>query len=161
MILNIVKGNMLFQNMTNEQQISIVDTMWLKEVKSGETVIKQGDLGDHFYIVENGHFDIFVTKQPGNNTIKVTSRERGSSFGELALLYNSPRAATVTAAVDSNVWVLDRWNFRNILTTSANQKLQEYEAFLRGVSSFGKTNKQKKKIKNLYIYSISIFLFFE
>src|SRR5207253_1942225 len=104
-------NNLLFQSLSAEQQLTVVNTMWLRELKANETIIKQGDLGDHWYVVESGHFDIFVAK-PAAAPVKVAARDRGSSFGELALLYNSPRAATVTATVASSVWTLDRWTFR-------------------------------------------------
>jgi CRP-like cAMP-binding protein len=61
----------------------------------------------------------------------------GTSFGELALMYNAPRAATVTATTDSIVWLVDRWTFRRILTNVENAKYKEYETFLKHVESFG------------------------
>jgi CRP-like cAMP-binding protein len=135
MILNVVRSSLLFQNLDAQQQEKVVDEMWLKTVNTGETIIKQGDLGDYWYVVEQGKFDIFVSRK-GSEAVKVASRERGSAFGELALLYNAPRAATVTAGVESSVWVLDRSTFRRLLTAGADAKLAEYERFLRGVSSF-------------------------
>ena len=83
-------------------------------------------------------FDIFLQKKDVNNgqPAKVATRGPGTSFGELALLYNAPRAATVRAVETSAVWVLDRWTFRKILTTVSERKLREYEQFLRGVQSF-------------------------
>ena len=53
-----------------------------------------GDRGDNLYIVESGSFDIFV--KDGNKQRKVAHRGDGTAFGELALMYNAPRAATVT-----------------------------------------------------------------
>ena len=139
MILAVVKTSILFNALNPEQQASVVDTMWLKKCTQQETVIRQGDLGDYWYIVESGQFDIFLAKKDVNAGApqKVASRAAGSSFGELALLYNAPRAATVTAvSADAAVWVLDRWTFRKILTTSSDLRLKEYEQFLRGVQSF-------------------------
>ena len=60
------------------------------------------DTGDYFYVVERGDFDIYVNGQ------KVVSFTRGNSFGELALLYNCPRAATCQSRNASEVWSLDR-----------------------------------------------------
>ena len=53
-----------------------------------------GDEGDYFYVIDSGKFDIFVAKG-GAEPIKVGTVSRGQSFGELALMYNAPRAATV------------------------------------------------------------------
>ena len=54
-----------------------------------------GEPGDNFYVVELGEFEIFVSKNK-KKARKVATIQSGSSFGELALMYNAPRAATVT-----------------------------------------------------------------
>eukprot|EP00457_Paulinella_chromatophora_P001185 gb/GEZN01001187.1/.p1 GENE.gb/GEZN01001187.1/~~gb/GEZN01001187.1/.p1 ORF type:complete len:817 (-),score=181.49 gb/GEZN01001187.1/:268-2718(-) len=136
MIVTAVSQNMLFKNMEKEQQESIVDQMWLKPVPNGEEIIRQGDLGDNFYVVDRGNFQIFVN-QAEAEPMMVAQRGNGSSFGELALMYARPRAATVKAATDDcAVWVLDRWTFRSILAGQNERKLQEYEEFLKKVKSF-------------------------
>jgi cGMP-dependent protein kinase len=136
MILTVVKSSLLFKSLGLEQQLAIVDEMWIKNIAANETIIKQGDLGDYWYIVESGHFDIYVQKKGSAERLKVAQRERATAFGELALMYNAPRAATVIATVTSAVWVLDRSTARKLLTTVTDQKLREYEQFLRGVNSF-------------------------
>jgi cAMP-dependent protein kinase regulator len=57
-------------------------------------------------IIPIGEFHVYVNRN------KVAVRARGTLFGELALLYQSPRAATVTAVTDSVVWKVDRFTFR-------------------------------------------------
>jgi cAMP-dependent protein kinase regulator len=86
-----------------------------------------GDAGDNFYVVESGDFDIFVN---GN---RVASRGPGTSFGELALLYNSPRAATVTSTKPSVLWALDRHTFRHMLASSREFHLDTVISALRNV----------------------------
>lgn len=54
----------------------------------------------------------------------------GEAFGELSLLYNAPRAATIIAKVDSVCFALDRECFNNIVKDSAMKKRESYEAFL-------------------------------
>ena len=60
----------------------------------------------------------------------------GEAFGELALLYNAPRAATITAKVDCVLWSLDRPTFTNIVKDSAIKKRNAYEEFLKSVKIF-------------------------
>lgn len=86
-----------------------------------------GDAGDNFYVVESGDFDIFVN---GN---RVASRGPGTSFGELALLYNSPRAATVTSTKPCVLWALDRHTFRHMLASSREFHLDTVISALRNV----------------------------
>ena len=65
---------------------------------------RQGDEGDNFYIVEVGGVEVEV----GGTT--VAQLKEGDSFGELALIYGTPRAATVRAGSGAvALWGLDRW----------------------------------------------------
>jgi cAMP-dependent protein kinase regulator len=65
---------------------------------------------------------------------KVATIEPGGSFGELALMYNAPRAATVISAEPGcTLWALDRITFRRILMDSAYQRRRMYEVFLSEV----------------------------
>lgn len=68
----------------------------------GHDIIRQGAEGDLFYVVSSGTCDIFV------NGSLVSQVGPGQSFGELALLYDAPRAATVRASSPCTCWALDR-----------------------------------------------------
>jgi len=57
----------------------------------------------------------------------------GEAFGELALLYNAPRAATITSDAESILYVLDRATFNHIVKDAAIRKRDKYEVFLRKV----------------------------
>jgi len=102
---------------------ALTDFMWKENVPAGKAIIEQGDLqADYFYVVQSGTFDITIAEsaKEGQSVESATaaavgSVESGGSFGELALLYFAPRAATVTAKVDSVVWVLARHQFKEAL----------------------------------------------
>ncbi len=127
-----IRGNFLFRSLDEEQYVDVVNAMAEKRVVPGEEVIKQGGIGDFFYVVEEGALDVFVSRN-GNPPVKVTEYEGGGSFGELALMYNAPRAATVVATKDSVIWALDRVTFRRILMEITSRKLRMYESFLEEV----------------------------
>ena len=59
--------------------------------------------------------------------------EPGEAFGELALLYNAPRAATITSDNDSVLYALDRQTFNHIVKDAAIRKRDKYESFLKTV----------------------------
>lgn len=124
------KMNLLFRNLDNEQHKDVCNAMFERQVKQGEVIIQQGDEGDNFYVVDQGSFDVCVSK-PGEESKKVTTIGERGSFGELALLYNAPRAATVTAATDGILWAVDRVSFRRIVMHITAKKRRMYEGFLQ------------------------------
>ncbi|KAI8061581.1 camp-dependent protein kinase regulatory subunit [Gongronella butleri] len=128
-----VGNNFLFKHLDEEQSQDVVNAMAEKAVQEGETIIEQGAVGDYFYIVESGTFDCFICQHDAPTPTKVTSYEAGGSFGELALMYNAPRAATIVATSPSVVWALDRVTFRTILMEHTSRKRKMYEAFLEEV----------------------------
>jgi len=123
-----LETNFLFAHLTEESRSEIVDILVEKVFNKDDVIIKQGDEGDFFYIIEEGTCEIFV------NDTKVMTCVIGDSFGELALMYNSPRAATVKAvSKELKCWVLDKDTFKYTLMNHTIRKRDMYEAFLREV----------------------------
>lgn len=98
------KDILLFKNLDQEQLSQVLDAMFERIVKADEHVIDQGDDGDNFYVIERGTYDILVTKD--NQTRSVGQYDNRGSFGELALMYNTPRAATIVATSEGSLWGL-------------------------------------------------------
>lgn len=93
-------------------------------------MIQQGDAGDVLYVVDSGTLDCFKRFKKDEDEKFLKTYQPGESFGELALLYNAPRAATIRAAQDSILFSLDRECFNNIVKDSAIKKREEYESLL-------------------------------
>uniref|UniRef100_A0A8C4X120 cAMP-dependent protein kinase type II regulatory subunit n=1 Tax=Eptatretus burgeri TaxID=7764 RepID=A0A8C4X120_EPTBU len=125
------KNILLFKNVDEEQLSQVLDAMFEKTVENGEHVIDQGDDGDNFYVIERGTFDIFVVIN--NESCLVGSYDNQGSFGELALMYNTPRAATIVATSEGSLWGLDRETFRRIIVKNTAKKRQMYESFIETV----------------------------
>ena len=122
----------------------MIDVAWKEDVKEGTELITEGDLvADYFYIVQEGSFQVFVSEEAGQSAERalsgrgdaapVSTVSPGGSFGELALLYLVPRAATVKAVARSAVWVIDRQNFKDILMKVSAAKSNEYVEYLSHV----------------------------
>lgn len=122
-----VMKNFLFNQLDDESLRTIIFALEEKHYPTNYDIIKQGDEGDFFYVLEKGTVDYSV-----NGEVVNTSSD-GSSFGELALMYNSPRAATVTTRTECIVWALDRMTFRRILLDGTSKKRKLYENFLKEV----------------------------
>ncbi|XP_022920764.1 cAMP-dependent protein kinase type II regulatory subunit [Onthophagus taurus] len=127
-----VKNILLFRALDPEQMQEVLDAMFERKVEEGELVIKQGDDGDNFYVIQQGTFHVFV-QEPEKQPVKICTYEDEGSFGELALLYNMPRAATVKAVTEGSLWAMDRLTFRRILLKSAFKKRKMYEALIESV----------------------------
>nr|CAD7572395.1 unnamed protein product [Timema californicum] len=128
-----VKNILLFRALDKEQMQDVLDAMFEKKVKKGDYIIKQGDDGDNFYVVESGNYNAYVTIEPGQEPKHIHTYENVGSFGELALLYNMPRAATIQAATDGALWAMDRTTFRRIVLKSAFRKRKMYEQLIDSV----------------------------
>uniref|UniRef100_H3BC46 cAMP-dependent protein kinase type II-alpha regulatory subunit n=1 Tax=Latimeria chalumnae TaxID=7897 RepID=H3BC46_LATCH len=113
------------------QLSQVLDAMFEKKVKPQEHVIDQGDDGDNFYVIESGLFNIFVTRN-GQQRLVGRYNNRGS-FGELALMYNTPRAATIVATTEGSLWGLDRVTFRRIILKNNAKKRKMFETFVECV----------------------------
>jgi len=112
---------------------SMIKLMWKEEVAAQAKIITQGDLNaDYFYIVQTGSFDVSKgaeTQSADKHCAAASVLAQlgvGASFGELALLYFSPRAATITATVASTVWVLARQQFKRILQDASADHSAQY-----------------------------------
>eukprot|EP00931_Biecheleriopsis_adriatica_P054255 TRINITY_DN3190_c1_g1_i4.p1 TRINITY_DN3190_c1_g1~~TRINITY_DN3190_c1_g1_i4.p1 ORF type:complete len:802 (+),score=200.05 TRINITY_DN3190_c1_g1_i4:109-2514(+) len=107
----------------------LINVAWREEVAAGTEVITEGDVtADYFYICQSGRFDVLMS-QKGKPSL-VQSITAGGSFGELALLYSAPRAATVKAQEKSTVWVIDRKSFKDIVMKVSEEKIQKYVNYL-------------------------------
>ncbi|KWU47251.1 camp-dependent protein kinase regulatory subunit [Rhodotorula sp. JG-1b] len=156
-----IANNLLFRNLDQEQHDDVLNAMKEVTVQPGTEVIVQGAVGDFFYVVEEGTFEVWVRAapthsysgpgqslltQPGEEK-KVATYGPGGSFGELALMYNAPRAATVVATSRATMWALDRVTFRSILVEHTSRKRKMYETFLGEVSILQELNaKERAKI---------------
>jgi cAMP-dependent protein kinase regulator len=112
---------------------TIVDACEEKKYKKNEYVIKQGDNGDNLYIIESGELICEKVFKEGESPTYLKTYKEGELFGELALLYNAPRAATIYAKTDCVLWALDRLTFNSIIKESSINKREKYKRFLETI----------------------------
>jgi signal transduction histidine kinase len=111
----------LFEGLSNQELQQLVDDATPVSLRAGETLLKQGDPGNTAYVVLKGGFEI--QKQSGASLIKIDVRNPGEIIGEMALLSNSPRSATVVAIEDSEALCISQEVFEKLLSTSPSAAL--------------------------------------
>jgi cAMP-dependent protein kinase regulator len=123
----------IFNSLEDKELKTVIDSFEEKKYKAGQNVITQGEEGDVLYLVDSGDLDCEKVFKAGDPPTYLKTYHAGESFGELALLYNAPRAATIRAKTDSTCWALDRECFNNIVKDAAIKKREKYENTLKKV----------------------------
>ncbi|KAJ7638679.1 cyclic nucleotide-binding-like protein [Roridomyces roridus] len=156
-----IADNLIFRDLDEEQETGVLNAMQEKKTEKDQVVIRQGDEGEYFYVVESGLLHCYIRPEPLPPTWSTSPRASqsvgsdekflkpgyhpefgrqvaecapGSSFGELALMYGHPRAATVMSIENSTLWALDRITFRTIILKAAHRRRTMYEQFLSTVT---------------------------
>ena len=111
----------LLQGLSDHELQQLVDMGERVSLMAGETLIKQGDVGDCAYVISNGEVEVF--KQTGQSTIKIDVRNVGEVIGEMALLSKSPRTASIVAKTDCEALRIPQEAFEKLLSTSSTAAL--------------------------------------
>jgi cAMP-dependent protein kinase regulator len=141
LLFNALKDQILFIGMETEHKLRAIASMWRVSVPKDTVLIRQGDIGDNLYVLESGTIHVYVRADGSHNDGKSlkkvdTVSKPGKSFGELALLYNTPRNATVKTKTKATFWVLDRLTFRRLMRNVTDERLKANQEFLATVRLF-------------------------
>lgn len=137
-----VASNFLFDAMSDQERMTVFHAMQRLNVQAGQLIVRQGDPGDHFFVVASGLYDVYVQQQPtsrpelvhtygtlwgegtrNSNGSSVTPQEQHrASFGEIALLYSKPRAASVVARTEGQLWSLHRSHYKAAMQLAAERR---------------------------------------
>lgn len=119
--------NDFLKNIDASQVRELVDSMYSKCIGAGEFVIREGEVGAHLYVSASGEFAVM---QNGKVLDKMGP---GKAFGELAILYNCTRTASIRVLSEARVWVLDRRVFQQIMMRTGLQRIENSVNFLKSV----------------------------
>lgn len=130
-ILTALKSNDFVKSLENEQLNQIVECMEKKTAEPKSDIIVEGSVGERIYVLASGKVQILQS----NRMIHTLSSENGGIvLGELALLYNCRRTATVRALTTCVLWSIDRHTFRQIMISTNQSQRNMHKMFLRKVS---------------------------
>jgi MFS family permease len=108
--LEFLRGNPIFAPLPAGTLEQLADALEDVRATAGEEIVRQGDPGDRFYLIKDGVLDVYIDGE------LVQSLEPGDSFGEIALLRDVPRTATVKAQTEAVLYALDRRQFLAAVT---------------------------------------------
>ncbi|XP_019942215.2 cGMP-dependent protein kinase 2 [Paralichthys olivaceus] len=128
LINNAIINNDFLKNLDPQHMREMVDCMYEKVYTEGQLVIQEGEPGNYLYVLAEGLLEVIQGGKP------LGEMRPGTAFGELAILYNCKRTATVKAVSQSHIWALDRQSFQTIMMQTAQARHEEYFSFLRSVS---------------------------
>lgn len=115
-----------FTHLTPRTLTDVADKMTVERRAAGQVIIRQGDVGDKFYLIRQGRVDVIVGEgtRPGRTVATLTA---GDFFGEAALLTGAPRNATVKTTEPCTLYLLEKNDFHAAIAASASflQELQK------------------------------------
>jgi cAMP-dependent protein kinase regulator len=124
LIYDAIKTNVMFSVLTEEELEELIDIFEPCVFNLGDEIIRQGDIGDEFYVVERGTCIGTFMQMPGHIEIS-------SAFGEQALIYGSSRAVTITATMDGcKLWRIRRAWYRGVVGQHRQRLHMEKLSFL-------------------------------
>lgn len=129
-IIERLSRSFMFSALDETERNVVVEAMEERNYNAGDFVIRQGEDGEELFVVDSGKLACSKVFKEGQAPTFLKYYEAGDAFGELALLYNAPRAASIKAEIPSKTWVLDRGTFNHIVKDSAIRKRERYEDLL-------------------------------
>jgi len=106
--------------------------MFYCEVPAEQYIFRQGENASSYFILERGSLEVIV------NDKFVRDLKSGEGFGELALLYNAPRSASVKTTDHCYLWGIDRHTFRKAVEEMITKEFEENRKFIEAVRFFSK-----------------------
>ena len=119
----LLRRNLLFAGLDSVTLAKLAARLEVVRFDDGEDVMRVGDVGDAMYVISRGHFGVFTPGPKGAGEKRVRSCSEGDVIGEMALLTNQPRSATVRAEGEGEVLRLDRQQFDGLVRQSPSVPL--------------------------------------
>ena len=106
----------MFENLDPEEIMQVIHIVEVQLYQAGETVFREGDSGDSWYVLYRGKAEVLKNSEAGEKLI--STLEPGSCFGEIAILDGLPRSASIRTAEDSVVFHVPRAAFDGLLVNN-------------------------------------------
>jgi hypothetical protein len=131
----LIKNVKFFNNVPHHVREELCRVMYVQDVPfHHKTVFKQGDEGETFYIILLGAFEVRVQGDDGQRTSTVATLNAGESFGELALITDERRSATIVSKQPSELICIERRHYEMAIKSMHRKEYVEKMEFLQGIS---------------------------
>lgn len=140
LIYNSLNKHFVFKNLTIDQQDQIIETMKFYSLPPLTIVVEQGKPGNNFFVIASGECEVLVNEKRVNLLVE------GNSFGEMALLTDKPRTATVKTLQPTTFWTLDRDTFRQAVKSINEANYEQNRNFIETVPIFQCLNFMQREL---------------
>ncbi|KAH8874419.1 cGMP-dependent protein kinase, isozyme 2 forms cD4/T1/T3A/T3B [Schistosoma japonicum] len=130
LIKNAILENEFMNHIASSELNQLIDCMYSIEFIAEDMIINEGEYGSLVYVLAEGQLEILKDGR------KLRVLDRPTVLGELAVLYNCTRTASVKALTNGTLWAIDRTSFQTILMRNHLQKHNDYITFLKSVPTF-------------------------
>ena len=115
----------------NEDDLNLIKkTILLHQVPANQTVFEQGEKGSFFFIVESGKLEVV------RSGIRKTILQRGDTFGDMSLLTDCPRRASIYTLEETQIWGISKQTFGEVLRNINLRSFEVNKKFLSGLKIF-------------------------
>ncbi len=145
-IADFIAGNPLFYSLPRPVVQSIAERFRIQSFEPDEIIVREGEPGDSFYVIREGH--VHVVKYIGERELVLAELGLGEGFGEMALMFDQPRSATIKALDRVETLVLLRDDFTQLFRRLPDLAVQMTKLMEQRVSLLeaeeGQTLEQEK-----------------
>ena len=122
----------MFNSLIDDDGITnyLLESFFYCTIEEGEFIMRQGDNASSFFVLEEGSLSVIV------GGIERRTIVEGEGFGELALLYNTPRSASLQAVRRCTLWGISRVTFRKVIETICSKQFSEYQKSVENLKFF-------------------------
>ncbi len=111
--LEVLKKVTLFAGLDKRNLEVLSRIVVARHYDKGETIVRQGENGIAFYVIEAGKVEVF--RERDNQKIKLNQLGESDFFGEMALFEEAPRSASVVTLEPTDCYILTHWNFKSAI----------------------------------------------
>ena len=129
-----------FSCLEKQARSEIIREMSQCSIQKNKIIFKQGDIGNYYYIISEGSVELTI------NGEKKKEIKKGENFGELALIYDIPRTGTIKTLSDCVMWIMEKRNFKKIVSHITHITFEENKKFFQAVPIYNIIEYEQRNI---------------